>query len=271
MQEKYKAAVQNLHRTEESRVASLFLPSRVSSKEDWQLLGTHVMHELCMFDFLQRLTNAVLAESSADRDVATRQCLLAVKCIDPDQLSDLLKSLGTGIIAVISTLRSRLVYSASLGLHIGHVMSASVLHLYKDTLDKLSQENRRWADTGMRSACNLISIASSFYLARTMNAFSSAMHGSTALTKALTRYLSSQKNKLEGERSALGKVLLSLPEQVHGALDNQEDMVIWMIAIFGLSYQVRNRFQAPLILKLPLAPLYVLENLLGRLSRSRIF
>lgn len=241
------------------------------SEEGWQILGVDRNHELTVSDFLIRFKKAFFAESQVDRDAAMKQCLLIAKCVDPNELLDAGKNVWTGVIAVISTLRSRFAYAVGLGANISSVMYNSIQTYMHDRLDQLSLEHRRWTDVGLRNACGLVGIALSFYLARVMNALNSAFQGSTALTKVMFDHINQQKDLPPGSRSAIGKYVLSLPEQMHTKLSKEQEIVKWVIAMVGFTYQVRNRFDFPLLIKVPLAPFYLTEYYLSLLASSRSF
>merc|ERR1712151_550391 len=97
----------------------------------------------------------------------------------------------------------------------------------------------------------------------------------TALTKVIFRYISSQRTlpsppplgtaNQDGNRPpafSVGRYVFSLPgqmDEIDENLSKEEELVKWVIAMVGFTYQVRNRFDLPLFVKVPLAPLYLAE------------
>jgi len=194
-----------------------------------------------------------------------------VKCADPNKVRNFFKDFGPGILAVIATLRSRFAYAACLGTSIGQ-MTFETIHLgMQDRLDKLSVEDRRWTEVGLQQSCRLLSFCLSFYASRVMNAFNAALQGSTALSKVWLQYIKSQQSLPEGDRSTVAKCIIPLIGQSSLKLGTEQEVLKWSIAMIGLYYQLRRDFRFPLAVKVPLAPLYLVEFCFERMARASSF
>jgi len=221
-------------------------------------------------DIKRIIKGLVLAKSASDREEAMTRALNLVKCIDPYKTKHFLNSLWPGIIAVTATLRSRLAFAACLGANIGQIVF--------EAMQKGSWLERRLKQTsaegatkvGLHQVCIVASCGLSFFITRVMAALNSALQGSTALTKILFQYILCQKILPEKDRSTIGKCVLPLmgsqPE-----MGKEEEIVKWSVAMIGFYVQVRRQQQYPLPIRVPLAPLYLVEYCLARLASARSF
>jgi len=209
--------------------------------------------------------------TEADREEAQRRSQSLVKCIDPYKTRDVLYSLWPGVLAVMATLRSRFALAASLGANVGQIVCEAMQKgSWLEQRFKQSWTAGSLTDVGLQQACSVVSFCFSFYMAQVMNSLNSALQGSSALTKLLFQYIAGQKCLPESSRSTIGKCALPLlgsrPET-----GKEEEMVKWGVAMIGFYVQVRRQHQYPLPLKVPMAPLYLMEYCLARLASTRSF
>jgi len=215
---------------------------------------------------IMRVVKAMLsAKSASEREEAMRSSLNVVKCIDPYKTRDVLSSVWPGVVAVLATLQSRFAFAACVGANVGDMLFETIRkgHFLELTLMQRSSEG--FAEVGLQQVCTAFSFCLSLYTARVMTALNTALQGSSTLSKALFQYIVGQKSLPESSRSTIGKCVLPLlgsrPE-----LGKEEEMVKWSIAMIGFYLQVRRHQQYPLPVRIPLAPLYLVEYCLTRLT-----
>jgi len=211
------------------------------------------------------LTKALLAQSGEEKHMARRQLFLLVRCVDPAKTMDALGGFWTGILAVVSALRSRTVYTFSMGHSIGTMIYNTLRRHLDARIEDLAPEARQWLDIGFQSLCSVVGVGISLTLARLVNAFNSALQGATALTKVLFEHFREQKKATRHKRLSIGHIIFALPgaeESRRRSTTDEEEAVKWAIALIGFTWQVKNNFTLPLLFKAPLAPLYLLESVL---------
>lgn len=222
-------------------------------------------------DVLRTVSAMVLANSGSEKAAATKRSLTIAKCADPNKIRDLFRGLWPGVVAVIATLRSRFAYAACLGTCTGQVVFETIQFGMRERLDKLSLDNKRWTEVGLQQSCGLVSVCLSFYATRIMNTLNAVLHGSTVLSKVCFQYVKSQQALPESDRSTIAKCVLPLMNQYSSKLGSEQEIVKWSIAVIGFFYQIRREFRFPLPMKVPLAPLYVMEYSLQRLASVKSF
>merc|ERR1712151_492043 len=107
-----------------------------------------------------------MADNDKEKAVARQKMAVLLRCVDPNKILDASKGLWIGIVAVISTLRSRLAYCVSLGASIGHsICDFLKLHVQRFLYDAFPTQ-KKWVDFGLRSGCGLLGILISLALTR---------------------------------------------------------------------------------------------------------
>lgn len=254
---------------------------RVSGKgltRSWRLLQeSGNLSSTRLSDLFQQAT---LAEAERDRRAATEVLLAALARVDPGQLMDAMAGFWTGTLAVVSTLRSQMAYYIGLGANIGRLLFET---LRGPVVASAAQRDRTarsgpqgspssaggdlWLDFGLRSLCGLLGIGISLSLARVVSAFHSALQGASTIAHVMFRHL---RERRAAQRTSAQRVWSTLTEdKATRDMVSEEEAVKWLLAMIGFLWQVKSRFHVPMVLKLCLAPLYVMETLLGLLALRR--
>lgn len=261
LQEGYTTALEALNKDQGAK--ELFSKDGTSNLDIWQV-GS-VFWEM------------LVADSDKERELSMKRLIVIMKCVDPNRIMEGIKGLWFGVVAVLSTLRFRMAYCVSMGANIGKLACQTLEHFLKDQLYEKFPDHKKWVDFAFKSGCGLVGILFSLAMARLVSAFYSALQGATLLTKVIFRYIherdakasNNERPTLKHQRSSLGKIIFAMPgttEVSKGKLDKKQEIVMGCIAVFGLLTQIKTGFNLPWIIKIPLCPLYLLENMLSLLA-----
>merc|ERR1712217_83951 len=161
--------------------------------------------------------------------------------------------LWTGIVAVLATLRSRFVRSVSVGANVGKEMVEIMFPVVQPKLHEKFPNHRQWVDFFLRASGGIVGAILSMLLIRMISAFNSAVEGADLLVRHMV-ILAERKNWLDGRKVTA----------------EQSRIAMWCLAFIGFIVQFKAGFSLPFILKIPLAPLLIIESILSLLSTVRV-
>jgi len=205
--------------------------------------------ELGYRELLDMLREIATARTDQELRVARRRISLLMECVDPARLMELGMGLWTGAVAVLATVRSKVVAGVGVGAGVGQHLADTLMPYAQPHLRAAFPKNLQWAEAGLRTSASALGAMASLFLMRPINAFNSAFQGGTKLAEALLS-LSEKKGWLGGRRPTEEQLRLS----------------IWALAMLGFLAQLRAGFKVdglPLVVRVPLAPLLLVEHLLN--------
>jgi len=193
----------------------------------------------------------VSAETEEQRHSSQKRTMLLLKCLDPSQILDAFVGLWIGLLAVLATLRSHFVHCVNIGTIAGQHVAETVAPLVLPRLHELFPQSQKWVDAGLPVVAGGVGMLASLLLFRVVSAFSCALQGSALLLATLSS--SPLKKQWLGEKSISDEHLRT---------------AVWIVAFIGLLWQLFG-FELPILtmlIKLPLMPVYLLENILMAVS-----
>merc|ERR1719188_1684085 len=193
------------------------------------------------------LQDIALANTDQERQLARKKIILVMKCIDPNKILDATLGLWTGCVAVLAILRSRFVHCISIGASVGQRVAETIIPLVQPRLYEAFPQHQRWVDFGLRSSAGCIGALTSLLLIRVISAFNSAFQGSAMLVAAAAALI-----KKKGWQGPDWKLT-----------EDQSRMAVWAVASLGFLMQLQSGFNLPFMVKLPLAPVLIVEYLLS--------
>lgn len=209
------------------------------------------------------------AADAKEKERAKKRLTILMKAIDPNILLDALGGFWMGVAAIISTLRSRFAYCVSLGTQIGQTVCQTLKDYTQKPLRAMFPGQEKWVDFAIRSACGILGIIISLFLARVVSAVSSSLQGATALTKWLHRWYNEMTRDKSKEalarKTRFSQYVFSMPavSEAGSKLNKNEKVTMYALASLGFLFQLWTRFDLPWLIKLPLFPVYVLEGCLS--------
>jgi hypothetical protein len=216
------------------------------------------------------LWEAFVSEDPKKREVNFERMYVLMRCVDPNKILDAVKGLWVGVVAVLSTLRSRMVYCVSIGANIGGNISKTLEYYVEGRVQGMFPNHKQWVTCGLRIFCGVTGIVVSLVMSRVVSAFCSALQGATILTKILHRRVAQHKKNAEGccgSPRAMDNLMFGSPkieELINSPKASKyETIFIWVVSLFGFAVQLITKFDLPLWCKIPLAPLYLVESLLS--------
>lgn len=239
----------------------------------------------------------VFAESKDERKEALQKAFLVLKCVDPNRALEALVRLWGGCTMVLAVLRSRFAYCVSQGANVGQLLCATLRNYAQEPLYKMLPEHKPWVDFGLRFSSGLVGIVISRLLFRVLSAYSSALQGSAMLTAAVLRI---RENRAAEQLSAGARQKRIVDTNINGVvapeeigaspwarprsrsdgeeglapmLDpkvelqklrnveaNKKEITKYALALCGFVWQLTGGRNLPLLLKILLSPVRVVEH-----------
>jgi len=190
-----------------------------------------------------------LATKDEEKKHARHKIALLLKCIDPTKIWDATIGLWTGLVAILATLRSRFVQSITIGANVGKKAVEIMMPLVQPKLNEAFPQHTKWVDFCLRSSGGIIGAITALMLIRVISAFNLALEGANLLVKYLLL--------IKERKGYLSTVDFTL---------QQSRAAIWVVAMLGFVVQFRAGFSLPLLLKIPLMPLILVEWILTLLA-----
>lgn len=235
-----------------------------------ELFGAGGDDDLTVWHLVVAAKDTLLAESDSEGQKSFKRMYVVLKCVDPNKILDASVGFWVGIVAILSTLRSQMVYCVNIGASIGNNISKMLQHYVEGYVgDRCSASTKTWIMFGLRSTCGLGGIIISLLMTRIVSAFCSALQGATLLSKVLHNHLNAQKGLEKGKRSSLGNLVFNAPASPGQLVTSSQKMTtyemgtMWVIALAGFLFQLATRFNLPMWMKVPLAPVYFVESCLA--------
>merc|ERR1719440_2534881 len=191
---------------------------------------------------LVALKDLVIAEKEEDKALARRKALLLMKCIDPSKIWDATLGVFTGLLSVLAALRSRFVQCITLGANVGKRVVEILTPRVKPQLYEAFPSHIKWVDFGLRATGGIVGAILSMILVRAISAFNSALEGANLLVPCLLQ--------IAERKGLLGQWKLTV---------DQSRLAIGALTVVAFLSQLRSGFSLPWPLKLPLAPVLLVE------------
>jgi len=190
-----------------------------------------------------------IADSDKEKELAKTKVSLLLKCIDPTKIWDATIGLWTGLVAILATLRSRFVQSITIGANVGKKVVEIMMPIVQPKLHEAFPHHQKWVDFALRSSGGLIGAITALILIRVISAFNLALEGGDMLVKYLLR-INDRKGYMPNFQPSL----------------EQSRIAIWAVAMVGFLFQLQAGFSLPLLLKIPLLPMILVEWILTLLA-----
>ncbi|KAJ1455344.1 hypothetical protein M885DRAFT_520238 [Pelagophyceae sp. CCMP2097] len=216
-------------------------------------------------DDAKRASLATLRDEGDYAKLASRRLgVLASAIKDPAALSATAAALWSAGATVTAALRVSFARTIVLGVSLANIVKPLAMRdgvpLVKSMLAK---QHRQWAPTLVAGAVKVVAVALAWQLARVVGAWHSACRGGSLAAQAACRFLK-QKQLIPRTLS-----LASDDAPIRGASGPlafgfyADELVGFVLAVFGLRMQLVYAFELPLLLKAVLFPAIVAEALLG--------
>lgn len=185
-----------------------------------------------------------------------RKVGLTLHALDPDEVSEAMKGLYAGSIAVLATLKNRFAKAITLGNGIGDVLHGHLNAQLVPLVQAAAEEHRVWVQGALRYLCKFAGVALAWMVQRVVSAFHSATRGSQVLTAALLQFFVRKKmfaSHLDKDGDGQPDIQPGTPVFQHMSA---------LVAACGLFFQLRYRMGVPFPLNVPLFPLLCAEKML---------
>merc|ERR1712146_611730 len=116
-----------------------------------------------------------------------RKLLLVAKSVNPDNVTNALAGIWSGVFGVVCTLRIQFAQAVTLGAAIGDVLHRGVLKYLEPTVVTMIPEEhgylKKWVPSLVRYTCRSVAVSIAWLLQRVISAFHSAVRGSEITIK----------------------------------------------------------------------------------------
>lgn len=194
----------------------------------------------------------------SNNDLYRRKLLLLAKSVNPDNVTNALAGIWSGVFGVVCTLRIQFAQAVTLGAAIGDVVHKGVHKYLEPTILTMIPEEhnylRKWVPSVVRYTCRSFAVSIAWLLQRVISAFHSAIRGSEMTIKGVSMYL-----------------------KRHGHIDEvpKEGSQLWFCLMFGLAisgflWQLRMGFTLPFPLNVIFLPFSIFEWFLTNMIGSNL-
>jgi hypothetical protein len=172
-----------------------------------------------------------------------RKTLLFLKTVEPARVSDALAGLQSGFLAVVATLKLQFCKAITLGSAIADIVLKPANKYALPMIElTLPEEYRKWAKPLVTYSVRCAAISFAWLVQRVISAFHSAMRGGHMFTENFIQYL-----------DKMGYY------KIDTKLTNIDEILGYVVAVFGLLFQLRSGFSLPFPLNIILLPFSILE------------
>ena len=194
----------------------------------------------------------------SSNELYRRKALLIAKSVEPDDVSNAMAGIWSGVFGVVCVLRIQFAAAVTLGAAIGDVLHKGVHQYLQPTLsDMVPQEHnylKKWVPTVVKYLCRSFAVTIAWLLQRVISAFHSAIRGSEMAIKGITLYL-----KRHGHIQAV---------PVEGSQ-------LWFVlniclAFVGFMWQIRSGFALSFPWNLLFFPITIVEWILVNIVGSNL-
>lgn len=181
-----------------------------------------------------------------------RKLLLFLKTVDPKRVTDAIKGINGGFLAVVATLKLQFAKAITLGSSIAEGLKVPAKTLVVPLVEGvLPDDYKRWGETIVFFQIDTISISIAWTLQRIISAFHSALIGGLLISRNMLVYLEEM------------KIVTIKAEDTY-----LDEIVGYGLSALGLFFQLTLGFGLPFPLNVLLFPFTVLEWLLVRIVMS---
>jgi hypothetical protein len=203
------------------------------------------------------MKDLAVGENEKDKAKAREKVALLLKCIDPNKVWEAAGGLFTGLLAILAALRSRFVQCITMGHNAGRKVVEIIEPMVQPKLHETFPGHVKWVDFLLHTGGGIVGGLISLFLIKFISAGNSALEGGDMLVKRL---------KDIGERKGIFKQYMNdwqpTPEQTR--------IITVVCAAVGFIMQLRSGFSLPLLLKIILFPVCILEYILTILAARPI-
>eukprot|EP00811_Abedinium_folium_P035527 NODE_8312_length_1505_cov_20.185051.p2 GENE.NODE_8312_length_1505_cov_20.185051~~NODE_8312_length_1505_cov_20.185051.p2 ORF type:complete len:347 (-),score=100.44 NODE_8312_length_1505_cov_20.185051:338-1378(-) len=235
-------------------------PAIIAAVEAWRLCGGHeaLMNVTTIGQQLTKIEEASKKDDKVDADgdgiadvnqitgsqLLQRKTLLAMSTINPEELNGALAGLFQGWVGVIATLKVQFARTVTLGTSIGEMLNKPCHDIIAPMVKPLmSEEHQKWVPVILQWACKVVGITIAWWIQRVLSAVHSAIRGG----KMLGAQLINEANR---------RGIISFSDK-----DTQiDEMIGWGLALLGFLIQLSYGFRLPLLFRIFLFPLEILEG-----------
>eukprot|EP00760_Papus_ankaliazontas_P035334 PhM_4_TR7747/c0_g1_i1/m.49918 len=179
----------------------------------------------------------------SNSELLTRKCMVVLKAVEPEKVSEALTGLWAGFLAVVATLRVNFAQAVTLGAAIGETLEKKAGPTVTKTVeDALPEEFKKWSPTVVDYVFKAFGVSIAWFLQRVISAFHSAMRGGQMFASCLATYL-----------------------KTHRDIDLSANVVNGLAlaaSVMGFLWQLNHGFSVPFPLNLLLLPVTIAEWIL---------
>lgn len=225
---------------------------KLNSDPDWKVFDTNSDGKISPMEVFASITELSKAQTPDQKMIAYKKISLLMKCIDPNKVSDGLRGLGTGIVAMLAALRSRFIQALTVGANLGKNAVEIAAPYARPKLNAYFPGHIQWVDFGLKASGTIAGCIISMLLIRMINSFNAAFQGAKILVDLAIDV--AKKRKIFDED-----------------LDSKLPMkwkqgAVWLVAMIGFLWQLKAGFSLPFLLAIPLLPFTAVESCLGMLA-----
>jgi hypothetical protein len=176
-------------------------------------------------------------------ELAERKVLLFLRTSDPEATSSALSAITSGYLAVLASLKIKFAQAIVVGGAIGDVLRPPVRRALEPALKKaLPEDYHKWIRPFCNYGCKLVAVSVAWTLQRIITSFHSAVRG----------------GQIAGD--ALVVMLKHAGVLKHGPHESVADEAVgYLLAFFGLAYQIKHGFALPFPVSVLLLPFSMVE------------
>lgn len=191
----------------------------------------------------------------SSNELYRRKALLVAKSVNPDDVSNALAGIWSGIFGVLCTLRIQFAHAITLGAAIGDVLHSGAHKYLEPTLNEIvPKEYHKWVPTIVKYSCRCIAVSIAWIVQRVISAFHSAIRGSELALTGICAYL-----KRHGHIKEVPETGSQLWFGLHIGL-----------AVMGFLWQLRLGFSLPFPINILFLPLSIFEWILVNVVGSNL-
>jgi len=194
------------------------------------------------------------------QQLVIRKIGVVAKAVNPEQMTEAVRAVYMGFVAVVATLRVHFAACVSLGVAVGDIAYNVVdQNLTPVLMMSTPKEYQKWVEPGIRYACNIIGVVAAWMIQQAITAWHSAARGAQLAARGTLTYL------------VRHKYLSPNAVDEKGTFFNA---AVFALAFCGFWSQVRYGFRLPFPLNILFFPIRVLEFSLrvavGAMSKTRV-
>ena len=181
--------------------------------------------------------------------------MLVAKSVNPDDVSNALAGVYSGLFGVVCVLRIKFAHSITLGAAIGDVFHKGAHKYLEPTFnDMIPGEYHKWVPIMVKYLCRSVAVSIAWMVQRVISALHSAIRGSEMALSGICAYLKRHNHIKE----------IPLPGSA-----------LWFglhvgLAVVGFSWQFRMGFSLPFPINLLFLPLSIFEWVLTNVVGSNL-